>query len=179
MTKRPFSVKGNRVGEDLILFGYTDSDFISDQDSRRSTSGYAFTLAGGAVSWMSVKQKCVADSTTEAEYVATSEASKEAAWLRKFLMELGVVPEATKPIVLYCDNSGAVANSKEPRYTRGLRHVERKYHLVREIEMRGDIVVTKIASAQNLADPFTKALPAKVFDMHMDRLGVRRVRDWL
>ena len=87
-----------------------------------------------------MKQKCMADSTTEAEYVAASEASKEAAWLRKFLMELGVVPDAVRPIVLYCDNSGAVANSKEPRYTKGLRHVERKYHLVREIEMRGDIV---------------------------------------
>jgi hypothetical protein len=166
-------------GEDLVPIGYTDSDFMSDQDSRRSTSGYAFTLGGGAVSWMSVKQKCVADSTTEAEYVAASEASKEAAWLRKFLKELGVVPDAVRPIVLFCDNSGAVANSKEPRYTKGLRHVERKFHLVREIETRGDIVVTKIASSQNLADPFTKALPAKVFDVHMDKLGVRRMSDWL
>ena len=119
------------------------------------------------------------DSTTEAEYVAASEASKEAAWLRKFLMELGVVPDAAKPIILYCDNSGAVANSKEPRYTKGLRHVERKYHLVREIESRGDIVVTKIASSDNLADLFIKALPTKVFDVHMDRLGIRRMRDWL
>ena len=128
---------------------------------------------------MSVKQKCIADSTTEAEYVAASEASKEAAWLRKFLKELGVVPDVTKPITLYCDNSGAIANSKEPRYTKGLRHMERKYHLVREIEMRGDIVVTKIASSQNLANPFTKALPVKVFDAHMKRLGVKHMRDWL
>ena len=96
---------------------------------------------------MSVKQKYVVDSTIETEYVAVSEASKEAAWLRKFLMELGVVPDAAKAIVLFCDNSGVVANSKEPRYTKGLRHVERKYHLIREIEIRGDIVVTKVASA--------------------------------
>ena len=128
---------------------------------------------------MSIKQKCVADSTTEAEYVAASEASKEAAWLRKFLKELGVVPDAVRPIVLFCDNSRAVANSKEPRYTKGLRHVERKFHLVREIETRGDIVMTNIASSQNLADLFTKALPAKVFDVHMDKLGVRRMSDWL
>jgi len=111
--------------------------------------------------------------------MATSEASREAAWLGKCLMELGVVPDAVRPIVLFCDNSGAVANSKEPRYTKGLRHVERKFHLVREIETRGDIVVTKIASSQNLADQFTKALPAKVFDGHMDKLGVRRMSDWL
>ena len=87
-------------GEDLVTIGYTDSDFMSDQDSRRSTSGSVFTLGGGAVSWMSVKQKCIADSTTEAEYVAALEASKEAAWLRKFLVEFGVVPNATKPIIL-------------------------------------------------------------------------------
>ena len=111
--------------------------------------------------------------------MAASEASKEAAWLRKFLKELGVVPDAVRPIVLFCDNSGAVANSKEPRYTKGLRHVERKFHLVREIETRGDIVVTKITSSHNLADPFTKALPAKVFDGHMDKLGVRCMSDWL
>ena len=123
--------------------------------------------------------KVITDSTTKAKYVATSEASKEAAWLRKFLMELGVVPDAVRPIVLFCDNNGVVANSKEPRYTKGLRHVERKFHLVREIEARGDIVVTMIASSQNLADPFTKALPAKVFDRHMDKLGVRRMSDWL
>ena len=119
----------------------------------------------------------MADSTTEAEYVAASEASKEAAWLRKFLMELGVVPDAVRLIVLFCGNNGVVTNSKEPRYTIGLRHVERKFHLVREIETRGDIVVTKIASSQNLADPFTKALPAKVFDRYMDKLGVRHMSD--
>jgi hypothetical protein len=148
---------------------------MSDQDSRRSTTGYACTLGVGVVSWMSVKQKYVADSTTEAEYVA---ASKELAWLSKFLMELGVVPDKVIPIMLFFDNSGALANSKEPRYTKCLRHVERKFHLVREIEARGDIVVTKIASSQNLADPFTKALPANVFEVYMDRLGVRRMSDW-
>ena len=94
-------------------------------------------------------------------------------------MELGVVPDAVRPIALFCDNSGAVANSKEPRYTKGLRHIERKFHLVREIETRGDIVVTKIASSLNLVDPFTKALPTKVFYVHMNMLGVRCMSDWL
>ena len=66
-------------GEDeLIPIGYTDSDFISDKDLRKSTSGHVFTLGCGAVSWRSIKQKCIADSTTEAEYVAACEAAKEA-----------------------------------------------------------------------------------------------------
>ncbi|KAL5577479.1 hypothetical protein UlMin_019178 [Ulmus minor] len=101
--------------DSLIPIGYTDSDFQSDKDSRKSTSGYVFTLGGGAISWRSVKQTCIADSTTEAEYVAASEAAKEAVWLRKFLRELEMVPSAEQPIILYCDNSGAVAQSNEPR----------------------------------------------------------------
>ena len=65
-------------GDELIPIGYTDSDFMSDKDLRKSTSGHVFTMGGGAVSWRSIKQKCIADLTTEAEYVATCEAAKEA-----------------------------------------------------------------------------------------------------
>ncbi|KAH9792546.1 hypothetical protein KPL71_004166 [Citrus sinensis] len=93
-------------GDELILVGYTDSDFMSDKDSRKSTSGYVFTLGSGAIGWRSVKQSCIADSTTEAEYVAASEAAKEAVWLRKFLQDLEVVPVVTAPLKLFCDNSG-------------------------------------------------------------------------
>ena len=94
-------------GDELIPIGYTDSDFMSDL--RKFTSRHIFTLGGGAVSWRSIKQKCIADSTTEAEYVAACNAAKEAVWLKKFLMELGVVPASLSPITLYCDNSGVVA----------------------------------------------------------------------
>ena len=160
-------------GEDLSLTGYTDSDFQSDRDSRRSTSGSVFTLNGGAVVWRSIKQKCVADSTMEAEYVAACEAAKEATWLRKFLTDLEVVPDMDKPIKLYCDNSGAVANSKEPRSHKSAKHIERKYHLIRDIVDRGDVAVLKIASEDNLADPFTKTLPLNVFDRHLDGFGIR------
>jgi hypothetical protein len=76
---------------------------------------------------------------------------------------VGVGPDTVRSIVLFGDNNRAVGNSKELRYTKGLRHVERKFHLGKEIEAREDIVVTRIASSQNLANPFTKALPAKVF----------------
>ena len=78
-----------------------------------------------------------------------------------------------KPLVLYCDNSGAVANSKEPRSHKRGKHIERKYHLIREIVHRGDIAVMKIFSEQNLADPFTKTLPERVFMGHLEGLGLR------
>ena len=71
--------------------------------------------------------------TTESEYVAACEAAKEAVWFKKFLIELGVLPVSLFPITLYCDNSGAVAQSKEPRNHGKGKHVKRKYHLIRDI----------------------------------------------
>ncbi|XP_033510067.1 secreted RxLR effector protein 161-like [Nicotiana tomentosiformis] len=164
---------------DLAPIGYTDSDFQSDRDSRKSTSGYVFTLGCGAISWRSIKQSCVADFTMEAEYVAAFEAAKEAVWLRNFLKVLNVVPSVQAPIVLYCDNSGAVANSPEPRSHKRSKHIERKYHLIRDITQRGDARVLKIASEDNLVDPFTKSLTEKIFDKHVEGMGIRVVDAWL
>jgi len=73
----------------------------------------------------------------QAEYVAASEAAKEAVWLGNFLRDLGVVPSIQAPIILYCDNSGAVANSKEPRSHKRAKDIEHKYHLIRDIVKRG------------------------------------------
>ena len=159
--------------------GYTNSNFQSDKDSRKLTSGNVFTLGGGAISWRSIKQSCVADSTIEAKYVAASKAAKEAVWLRNFLLDLGEVPSIQLPITLYCDNSGAVANLKELRTHKRAKHIERQYHLIRDIVHKGDVVVTKIASADNLIDPFTKSLLAKTFDSHLEGMGLKCITAWL
>ena len=82
----------------------------------------------------------------EAEYIVAFEAAKESVWLKKFYTDLEVVPNMEKSLVLYCDNSRAVANSKEPRSHKRGKHIERKYHLIREIVHRGDLAVMKIAS---------------------------------
>ena len=165
--------------ESLEPVGYTDSDFQSDIDSRKSTSGYVFTFGGGVISWRSVKQSNIADSTMEAKYIAASKAAKEAVWLNNFLMDLEVVPTAQSAITLYCDSSGAVANAKEPRSHKRGKHVERKYHLIREIVNRGDVAVSQIASEDNLADPFTKGLTQRIFDQHVEGMGVRCIASWL
>ena len=110
--------------DELVPIGYTDSDFQSYMDSRKSTSGNVLTLGGGAIVWRSIKQTCVADSTMEAEYIAASEAAKEAAWLRNFMKNLAVVPAIEMPLTMFCDNSGAVANSKEPRSHKKEKHIE-------------------------------------------------------
>jgi len=92
----------------------------------------------------------VADSTTEAEYIAASEAAKEAVWIRKFVSELGVVPSASSPMDLYCDNSGAIPQAKEPRSDQKSKHILRCYHLIREIIDRGDVMICKVHTDLNI-----------------------------
>ena len=97
----------------------------------------------------------------KAEYVTASEATKEALWLKKFLMELRVIVKAVDPMILYCDNGGVIAQAKEPRNHKKGKHIERKYHLVREIVQRGDIIIEKIASEDNLTILLLKHLRLK------------------
>ncbi|KAF3670749.1 hypothetical protein FXO38_06922 [Capsicum annuum] len=111
----------------------------------------------------------------EDKYVAASKAAKDIIWLGNFLKELGVVPSVQTPLSLYCDNSGAVANSKEPRIHKISKHIEIKYHLIWDITQRDDVRVLKIESKINLADPFTKGLTQKVFDKHVEEMGVNVV----
>jgi hypothetical protein len=119
--------------EDLTAAGYAVFDFQLDRDSQKSTSRYVYTLDGGIISWRSVKQSCIVDSTMEAEYAAACEAAKGAVWLRKFLMDLVVMRVEMSLITLFCNNRGTVAQSKKPRNHRKGKHIECKYHLIREI----------------------------------------------
>ena len=115
----------------------------------------------------------------EAEYVVACEAAKEAVWLKKFLFNLGVVRIEQVPITLFYDSNGAVAQSKDPRNHKKGKHIVWKYHIIRDIIARGDVVVAKIESANNLVDPFTKALPQKTFKSHLEGMGVRLVHNSL
>src|SRR3954468_14753857 len=103
---------------------------MTDLNDFKSQSGYVYTLNGGDVSWKSSKQNTVADSTMEAEYIATSEATKGGYWIKKFVTELGVVPSAEDPMEIYYDNSGAVAQAREPRSHQKSKHIERHYHKI-------------------------------------------------
>ena len=96
--------------------------------------------------WRNVKQTSIPHSTMEAEYVAACEAVNEAVWLRKFLIDLEVVPYTHLPIILYCDNNGALTNSREHKSHKRGKHIESKCHLIKEVVNCGDIVVTNIFS---------------------------------
>ena len=163
----------------MIPIGYTDSDFQSDLDFKKSTSRCVFTLGGEAITWRSVKQSYIVDSTMEAEYVAAYEAAKDAIWLKKFLSDFGVVRIEQVPITFFCNNNRAFAQWKDPTNHKKGKHIERKYHIIRDIIARQDVVVAKIESANNLTNPFTKALSQRTFESHLDGMGVRLVHNSL
>ncbi|KAK8656737.1 hypothetical protein V6N13_098675 [Hibiscus sabdariffa] len=143
-----------------------------------SFSRFCFCLNGGAVSWKSSKQDTIADSTTEAEYIAASEAVKEAVWIKKFVTKLGVVPSISDAMELYCDNNGAIAQAKEPRSHQRSKHILRRFHLIRQIIDRGDVEICKVHIDDNIADPLTKPLTQQKHDRHNESLGIRYVSDW-
>ena len=120
----------------------------------------------------------MADSTTESEYIAASEAAKEAVWIRKFITGLGVVPSILDPIELFCDNNGAIAQAKEPRSHQKSKHILRRYHLIREIIDRGDVKICKVPGESNIANPLTKQLARSNFDSHVRSFDLRIMHDW-
>ena len=158
--------------EELVVRAYTDASFQTDRDDQKSQSGFVFCLNGGAVSWKSSKQDTTANSIAESEYIAASEAAKEAVWTKNFLMELGVVPSSSEPIKLYCDNNAAIAQEKEPRSHNKSKHILQKYHLLREIVSRGDVAVSRVATEESVADPLTKGLPQQNHEKHVRNLGL-------
>ncbi|KAL0345892.1 UNVERIFIED_CONTAM: Secreted RxLR effector protein [Sesamum radiatum] len=118
-------------GGELILEGYSDASFKSDDDDAKSQSGFVFKLNGGVVAWKSSKQDTTVDSTMEAEYIAASEAVKEAVWMKNYIQELDVMPTIAEPVVIFFDNSGAIAQAKELRSHHRSKHILRRYHLLK------------------------------------------------
>jgi hypothetical protein len=158
---------GGNGGEGL--HGYCDSSW-GDQEEKHSTSGYVFLLANGAISWCTRKQKTIAQSTTEAEYMSLSEASNQAQWYTTFLGELGY--EVTSPIPLHCDNKGAVDLALNPVTGRRSKHILIKHHVVREYVENKVIDLIRTPTGEMVADGLTKSLPKDPFDKMVADLGM-------
>ena len=127
------------------------------------------------MSQKSSNNNTVVDSTTEAEYIVASEASKEGYWIKKFFTELGVVPSAEDPMELYCDNSGAVAQAREPRSHQKSKHIECRYHKIQEFVDKGYVKVCKIHTDLNVSDPMTKPLPRAKHEQRRLAISVREL----
>ena len=140
--------------------GYVDSDYAGDLDKRRSTTGYVFTFSQAPVSWRSTLQSTVALSTTEAEYMAMTEAMKEAIWLQGLLDDLGVDQDLLK---INCDSMSAIYLAKNQVYHARTKHIDVRFHFVREILDEGDIELLKIHTSENPADMLTKVVSGVKF----------------
>ena len=143
-------------GKSLALVGFCDADWAGDASDRRSTTGYVFMLGGGAISWNSKKQPTIALSTTEAEYMAVSQCTREALWLRQLMSDVGLEQEKSTPIM--CDNQGAIALVKNPTHHARSKHIDIQHHFVRE-KVESDVIALQyIPTERMVADVLTKAL---------------------
>ena len=142
--------------------GFSDSDWAGDVDDRKSTSGYVFRVGGTSISWRSRKQSCVALSTAEAEYIALSQAAQEAMWLRQLFSDLQSEP--CGPTVLHEDNQAAICLSKNPQGHGKSKHIEIKYHFIREQVKNGAIKLQYCQTSDMVADVLTKGLAKDKFE---------------
>ena len=156
-------------GSEFIVNGYVDSDFAGDLDKRKSTTGYVFTLAGGAVSWLSKLQTVIALSTTEAEYMAATQACKEAIWIQRLIEELG---HKQQKISVYCDSQSALHIARNPAFHSRTKHIGVQYHFVREVVEEGSVDMQKIHTKDNLADAMTKPINTEKFEWCRSSYGL-------
>lgn len=155
--------------------GYSDADWAGDVGDRKSTSGYVFMLGGAAISWRSSKQTCVALSTAEAEYIALSAAAQEAAWLQKLVSDL--LNKNIQETVILEDNQSAICLAKNQQVHGRTKHIDIKYHFVRNMVEAGKIKLTYCASKDMVADMLTKGIPANQFEKLRELAGVKLHRE--
>jgi len=149
--------------------GYSDASYANNEDLT-SVSGYVFLMNGGAISWGSKKQTDVALSSTESEYIALADTTREAVWLCNLLK--GLKYDQPKPIMIYGDNSGSLAIAKNPQYHKRTKHFDTRNHYIRQKVKEGIVEVKYCPTANMTADIFTKPLPKPKHHLHSAELGL-------
>lgn len=161
-----------RHSDHLEMIGYTDSDWAGCEDTRKSTSGYIFLLAGGAVSWRSMKQTIVASSTMEAEFIGCYEASSQASWLRNFVSGLTFTDLVSRPLLIYCDNTSAVAFANNNSSGSRSKHIDIKFRKAKDRVRDHVVIFEHIRTESMLADPLTKGINVATFKDHVKNMGL-------
>lgn len=157
--------------EGLNPQGYTDSAFADETQNSRSTSAYLFTLNGTPMSWATSLQKLVATSSCEAEYIGLTECVKEALWIQAFLLELGYKDQVV-PFRLFADNTGAIAIANNPEFHKRTKHINNKFHFVRQHMDNKDVVVTYLETKSMPADGLTKCLDRQAFNHFLQQISL-------
>ncbi|KAL1954102.1 hypothetical protein VTO42DRAFT_1726 [Malbranchea cinnamomea] len=169
-----YRAEGTDVGMPL---GYSDSDWAGPLNGdRKSTGGFVFILAGAPIGWKSNKQFCVALSSNEAEYMALSEAVREATWLRNLLLDLSLDNLSISdqnPIKVCVDNKGAIDLAKIDGITKRLKHVNTRFHYSREQQLLGVITIVYVPTTEMATDSLIKPLPTPSFRRFINQLGLR------
>jgi hypothetical protein len=151
------------------VIGYVDANYAGDVDDRRSTTGYLFTLLGGPICWKSTLQSIVAMSTIEVEYMAVAEAAKEALWLKGLVKVLGLNQSGVQ---MHCDSQSAIYLAKNQVYHARTKHIDVRFHKIRELIVTGDIVLEKVHTIENAADMLTKPVTTAKFKHCLDLTNV-------
>ncbi|KAL4011721.1 hypothetical protein IC575_028783 [Cucumis melo] len=153
-----------------LLGGFTDADYAADLDKKRSLSGHIYRLYGNVVSWKVNLQPVVALSTTESEYISLGEAIKEAVWLKRIVGEL--LSQEFIPII-HCDSQSDIHLMKNPSHHERSKHIDVKFHYIRNVIAQKDVELVKVHIVENLLDMLTKALSAHRFKYLLDELNVK------
>ena len=152
------------------MIAYADSDWASDPITRKSTTGYLVKLANGIFSWNSRVQKSIALSSTEAEYMSLSDTSRQLVWVRTLFKELGI---NLGPIPLCGDNQGSIFLASNPVKEKRIKHIDLRYHYIREVIRQKQIELLFVEGAENPADLFTKNLGWIKFLKFREQLGLQ------
>ena len=166
-----------RKSPSILFSAFSDADWAGCIDDRKSTGGFAVFFGSNLMSWSARKQPTVSRSSTEAEYKALANATAELVWMQSLLVELGIVLK--QPPCLWCDNMGAKYLSSNPVFHARTKHIEIDYHFVRERVSKGQLQIRFIASQDQLADGFTKALfsQSRKISKQLRKLRLRRLLD--